>query len=131
VLERGRQTEVRAKRWALEDAWRDPLALRCWSRFAQRLTAAQAEQIVLRVSHPELDGFWTQAFAPDAATEGWALEKGGYGGEALDQLAPPTRACGRSSVSRFAARRFRSGQAVALITDSAGGRNVARELPGG
>jgi len=85
VLERGRPADAQAMRRTLEDAWRDPLALRCWSRLARQLSAGQAEQIVLRASAPGLDGRWAQAFTPEEATEGWELEHGGYRMESLER----------------------------------------------
>ncbi len=91
VLERGRHTDAQAMRWALEDAWRDPLVLRCWSRLARRLTEAQAEQIVLRASVSGSDGHWAQAFTPGEATEGWELEHGGYRTEPLERCESAVR----------------------------------------
>jgi hypothetical protein len=85
VLERGRHTDAQATRWTLEDAWRDALVLRCWSRFANQLTAAQAERIVLRADLPRLNGQRAQAFTPVEATEGWELERGGYRTEPLER----------------------------------------------
>ena len=67
VLESGRHTDAQAMRWALEDAWRDPLrAALLVALRAASLTAAQAEQIVLRVS-AALGTQWAQAFTLDQA----------------------------------------------------------------
>ncbi len=107
VLERGRHPDAQAMRWALEDAWRDPLALRCWSRLAHQLTAAQAERIVLRANVPSLDGQRAQPLTPDQATEGWELERHGYRMEPVERresLAPARRhqSCPPPSVPRSA-----------------------------
>ncbi len=78
VLESGRHTVAQARIWALEDAWRNPLVLRCWARFSRQLDAGQAEQIVLRAGALRLDGGAMHRFTLPQATEGWALERRGY-----------------------------------------------------
>ncbi len=78
VLESGRRSDAQAMRWALEDAWRNPLVLRCWSRFAEQLSAAQAEQVVVRASALRLGQQRSQAFTLAEATEDWALARGGF-----------------------------------------------------
>lgn len=66
-----------AIRWALEDAWRDPLLQKRWTRFAMRLTAQQAEQLVQRAASKRLSTMHVQSHGA-AATDGWALERQGY-----------------------------------------------------
>ncbi|WAC74077.1 hypothetical protein OU995_04930 [Roseateles sp. SL47] len=66
-----------AIRWALEDAWRDPLLQKRWTRFAQRLTPQQAEHLVQRAAHKRLSTVRVQSHGA-AATDGWALERQGY-----------------------------------------------------
>jgi len=66
-----------AIRWALEDAWRDPLLQKRWTRFALRLTAQQAEHLVQRAVHKRLSTVRMQSHG-SAATDGWALERQGY-----------------------------------------------------
>ena len=78
VLEAGRPADEQAMRWALEDAWHNPLVLRCWKRFARQLSAVQAERIVLRASALRLGTQTAQPLTHAQATEGWALEHGGY-----------------------------------------------------
>ena len=78
VLEAGSRADATTLRWALEDAWRNPLVLRCWTRFARQLSAVQAEQIVLRASKLRLGAQTARPFTHAEATEGWALERGGY-----------------------------------------------------
>jgi hypothetical protein len=64
----------------LEDAWADPRLMRCWQRFALQLTAEQAEELVTQAARKGLVGQaqQVQIHAPEQATEGWALESGGY-----------------------------------------------------
>ena len=97
VLERGHHADAQAMRWTLEDAWRDPLVLRCWSRLARQLTAAQAERIVLRANVPSLDGQRAQPLTTDQATEGWELERHGDSLAAVGRRASPAPARRRQS----------------------------------
>ncbi|OWQ85126.1 hypothetical protein CDN99_23265 [Roseateles aquatilis] len=64
-------------RWALEDAWRDALLQKRWTRFAQQLTPAQAETLVQRAANKRLSNVRVQNHGP-AATDGWALERQGF-----------------------------------------------------
>lgn len=107
VLECGRHADAQAMRWTLEDAWRDPLVLRCWSRLARQLTAAQTERIVIRANVPSLDGQRAQPLTPDQATEGWALERHGHSLEAVGRRASPAparrrQACPQAPIPRSA-----------------------------
>lgn len=63
-------------RWALEDAWRDPLLQKRWTHFAQQLTPEQAEQLVQRAAKKQLSNVRVQSHA--APTDGWALERQGF-----------------------------------------------------
>lgn len=78
VLEAGRQPDAQAMCRALEDAWRNPLVLRCWTRFARQLDAAQAERIVLHACARRDGGRLAVATSLAQATEGWGLAQGGY-----------------------------------------------------
>ncbi len=60
-------------RWALEDAWSHELVQRRWSRFALRLSACQAEQLVQRAAAKRLCPVHVQQHDAPAATEGWGL----------------------------------------------------------
>ncbi|MEO3715410.1 hypothetical protein [Roseateles flavus] len=60
-------------RQALEDAWGHALVQRRWTRFALRLTAAQAEQLVQRAAAKRLCPVYVQQHEVPAATEGWGL----------------------------------------------------------
>ena len=66
-------------RWALEDAWQDPLVLKRWTRFALQLNAAQAESLVQRASEKGWGSTqWVQRHPKATATDGWALERRGF-----------------------------------------------------
>jgi len=55
------------------------------------LTAAQVGRIVLRANVPGLNRQRAQAFTPEAATEGWELERGGYRTEPLERCESAAR----------------------------------------
>ncbi len=78
VLEAGKGAEGEALRWAIEDAWRNPLALQRWTAFARQLTPAQCEALVARASAKKLSTLQVQLLDDDAATEGWNLATRGY-----------------------------------------------------
>ena len=78
VLEAGRTSEAHRARWAIEDAWRNPLLLRRWATFARLLTAAQCEALVVRASARQLASVPTQQTSDAQATEGWNLDSRGY-----------------------------------------------------
>ncbi|MCE4555677.1 hypothetical protein [Pelomonas cellulosilytica] len=63
-------------RWALEDAWAQPLVQKRWLRFALQLTADQAEALVERAAAKKLSPVHIQRH--DDATDGWALSTHGY-----------------------------------------------------
>jgi hypothetical protein len=69
-------------RWALEDAWQQPLLQRRWARFALQLSPAQAEALVQRAAAKRLATVHVQQHATPSATEGWALEHKGFNGAA-------------------------------------------------
>ena len=78
VLEAGRTQEAHRARWAIEDAWRNPLVLRRWSAFARQLTAAQCEALIVRASARQLGALSTHQHTEAQATEGWNLDSRGY-----------------------------------------------------
>lgn len=77
VLE-ARGAEGVAARWAIEDAWRNPLALQRWTAFVSQLSAAQCESIVERASARKLGTTHVQQVSDEAATDGWNLDTRGY-----------------------------------------------------
>lgn len=90
----GRLDEPLALRHALEDLWRDPLVLRRWQRLALRLDAAGCERVVRAAERRGLAGPALRWLPQDAATEGWALETGGYvaAAQAQQRRTPARRA---------------------------------------
>ncbi len=78
VLRVAALTEAQDIRWALEDAWSDALVQKRWVRFALQLNAAQAEKLVQRAAAKRLSTVHVQRHPRLTATEGWALERGGY-----------------------------------------------------
>jgi hypothetical protein len=78
VLEAGRTQEAHRARWAIEDAWRNPLVLRRWSAFARQLTAVQCEALIVRASAKQLGALSTHQHTEAQATEGWNLDSRGY-----------------------------------------------------
>lgn len=78
VLEGGPATHPTEWRDRLEDAWRQPAVLRRWQRFATQLSGTQAQALLQRAVKLGLGQGATALHAPHLATEGWALEHGGY-----------------------------------------------------
>ena len=78
ALEMNKLSEPQQIRWALEDAWLQPLMQKRWTRFALQLTAAQAEKLVQKMADMHLADFHVQRHAKQGATEGWALERKGF-----------------------------------------------------
>ena len=80
-----REQEIR---WALEDAWQQPLLLKRWTRFALHLNAAQAEALLQRAAAKHLvNAVHVQHLSQPNAIDGWALERGGFC--AVSQSSPP------------------------------------------
>jgi len=76
VLAANALTQPHEIRWALEDAWAQPLVLKRWTRFALQLTPDQAEALVERAAARKLSPVHIQRH--DDATDGWALATSGY-----------------------------------------------------
>ncbi len=74
----GLPSQAEALRWRLEDAWQDLRVQRRWERFALLLDADLAEQLQQRALQLGLGGKQVQWQPTERATEGWALEHGGY-----------------------------------------------------
>jgi hypothetical protein len=71
--------DVQQIRWALEDAWMQPLVQKRWARFALQLSAAQTEALVRRAAAQRLlSSVCVQQHGTAGATEGWALEHQGF-----------------------------------------------------
>ena len=65
-------------RWAIEDAWRNPLVLRRWTEFARQLDANTCEQLLQRMAAHKLVAHRITPLSDEQATEGWNLESRGY-----------------------------------------------------
>ncbi len=65
-------------RWAVEDAWRNPLVLRRWTDFARLLDAATCQHLVERASALKLCTQRALVHGDQQATEGWQLDTRGY-----------------------------------------------------
>jgi hypothetical protein len=78
VLEAGQPGSAHQMRWALEDAWRNALVLRCWKRVALQFDATLAERTVLRASALHLADRAALATSFEQATDGWGIAQRGY-----------------------------------------------------
>ena len=78
VLEAGRPHDAQHTRWAIEDAWRNPLVLKRWTAFASLLTAAQCEALAAKAMARKLGTVRVEPLSDEQATEGWNLESRGY-----------------------------------------------------
>jgi hypothetical protein len=78
VLEAGRTVTPHELTWAIEDAWRNPLAQARWAIFAARLTAAQCEALVARAGAKQLGARRLSQLDATQATDGWNLDSRGY-----------------------------------------------------
>jgi hypothetical protein len=78
VLETGRGGSALHTRWAIEDAWRNPLVLKRWKAFAGMLSAAQCAALVARATARKLGALRVQQLDEEQATEGWNLDSRGY-----------------------------------------------------
>jgi len=77
-LEAGQDASPWTLRHALEDAWCDPRVNRGWQRFALQLDAALTERLLQRCAAGALSGTQVLLHEPASATEGWALDSGGW-----------------------------------------------------
>jgi hypothetical protein len=76
-IEAGRDARPWALRHVLEDAWSDTLVQRCWRRLALPLTPLLIEKLLQRCAAGALGVAHVLLHEDRAATEGWALERGG------------------------------------------------------
>ena len=74
----GRVTEAVDERFVVEEMWKDPLVQRRWQRLSLRLTAGDCERIGRVAAERGLAGSGVRWLGAERATEGWALESGGY-----------------------------------------------------
>ena len=78
VLEAGRTDDVQRARWAVEDAWRNPLVMKRWTAFARLLTGAQCEALVAKATARKLGTQIVERLSEAQATDGWNLASRGY-----------------------------------------------------
>jgi hypothetical protein len=78
VIEAGRTGETQHTRWAIEDAWRNPLVQQRWVRFARQLTAPQCEALLARAAARKLATGVLVPLSEASATDGWNLATRGY-----------------------------------------------------
>ncbi|MBX3603830.1 MAG: hypothetical protein KF788_01085 [Piscinibacter sp.] len=91
VLEAGRCDEPQRARWAVEDAWRNPLVLQRWTTFARLLTARQCEDLLSRATAKKLATQHIEQIPDAQATDGWQLESRGYVPHAVLMRRSPVR----------------------------------------
>lgn len=106
-LEAGAQADGFALRHALEDAWFDARVNRCWQRFALQLDEAGVERLLQRCASGALGAMRVLLHAPERATEGWALERGGHAlpaSRAPTSLQAGTAARDRAKITFFPSR---------------------------
>ncbi len=98
VLEAGRNLSAHEQRWAIEDAWRQPLVQQRWWAFARQLSAAQCEALVVRAHAKRLGQGLLHALSDRAAVDGWNLSQlGRSSADASFPRLPTRRALGRNS----------------------------------
>lgn len=78
VLEAVKLSTPEQIRWALEDAWRQPLVQKRWARLALQLDPSACEQLVERAAAKGLATTHVQRHTAQGATDGWALSARGY-----------------------------------------------------
>jgi len=77
-LEAGQGADAWVLRHALEDAWSDARVNRSWQRFALQLDEATTERLLQRCAAGALAGTRVLLHERATATEGWALDRGGW-----------------------------------------------------
>jgi len=95
----GQITATVDERRVVEDMWKDPLVQRRWQRLALRLTAGDCERIGRMAAERGLAGSGVRWLGADQATEGWALESGGYAVDGIGSVDINACLAARSSVT--------------------------------
>lgn len=73
-----RSDDPLARRWAVEDAWRNPLVQKRWVLLATMLGEAGCRRIVLRAAGRGLAAGRVESIDDAEATDGWNLDSRGY-----------------------------------------------------
>lgn len=98
-LEAGHDADPRLLRHRLEDAWCDATVNRRWQRLALQLDEAAVRHLLHACAAGALSGTRLMLHEPATATEGWALDSGGWAaGRGARHL--PVRAAGPVSADR-------------------------------
>src|SRR5690606_3930081 len=92
----GHPANALAMRWALEDAWCDPLVNRRWQRLALQLTPAECERIIREATRRGWAGAGLHCLDAAAATDGWALDTAGHAVDGRQRR----RTCGAGAATR-------------------------------
>jgi hypothetical protein len=109
-IEAGQDADTRVLRHALEDAWCDARVNRCWQRFALQLDEALIERLLQRCADGALSGMRVLLHERATATEGWALDRGGWAaatGQSGRRILPRTLPGLLADRARIAASRSR------------------------
>jgi hypothetical protein len=93
----GRLGDSPAMRRAMEDAWSDELVNRRWQRLSLGLTEADCERLVRLADKRGLAGPSARRLERSLATDGWALETGGYAISAAPLRTAPLHRCGSTA----------------------------------
>ncbi|HEY5313044.1 MAG TPA: hypothetical protein VIK18_11015, partial [Pirellulales bacterium] len=95
----GQVADAAGERRIVEDMWKDSLVQRRWQRLALRLTAADCERIGRIAAERGLAGSGVRWLSTEQATEGWALESGGYAVDGIGEPLAAEDAAGRPSLT--------------------------------
>lgn len=110
-LEAGQDADALQLRHALEDAWAGECVNRSWQRFALALDEAAVERLLQRCAAGALTATRVLLHEPDSATEGWALQSGGWAGAgaaAPRKVIAAAVPAGRGAAARMAGERTRT-----------------------
>jgi hypothetical protein len=113
-LEAGQGADALQLRHALEDAWAGECVNRCWQRFALSLDEAAVDQLLQRCAAGALTATRVLLHEAASATEGWALQSGGWavaaGAARVGRRSDRTGAAslGRGATATMAAERSRT-----------------------
>lgn len=110
-LEAGQGADALQLRHALEDAWAGECVNRCWQRFALSLDEAAVDQLLQRCAAGALTATRVLLHETASATEGWALQSGGWAAAAgAGRRRDMAHAAGpkRDAPARMAAERSRT-----------------------
>lgn len=88
VLEAGKPADTPATRWAIEDAWSQPLVLQRWVDFASQLDAPRCQSLVEAAAAHGLATAVVEPMSEARAIDGWNVESRGYVAHGAAERAP-------------------------------------------